>query len=86
MAGYMTFVVRYEDYAELQQTEWFKTAFEWFRRERGERIRITASSQDDEMTRAKKLEEAIGKYRDRAELEDAVDRLVNTACVADVTV
>ena len=78
MAGYMTFVVRYEDYAELQATEWFKTAFEWFNRDRDARIRICGASHDDEMTRAQKLEEAVAKYRDRDDLEDAVARLVNT--------
>lgn len=32
MAGYMTFVIKYEDYAELQKEPVFETLFKWFKR------------------------------------------------------
>lgn len=77
MAGYMTFVVAYEDYEALQATAVFQELFEWFKRDAHARIRVTASSHSDEMARAEKYAEAIEKIRDRYDLDEVAEEISN---------
>lgn len=78
--GYFTAVFKYEDFEVLKSDPIYARMFELMRAEDGP-LRVTAMSHDDEMTRAEMFREAMEKYRDRDDLEDAFEEIENAASV-----
>lgn len=81
--GWMTIVVRYEDYDEFRKTDLFKTVFDLAKVEAGP-VRVSGISHDDEMTRAELFRDAVEKHHDRYDLEDAVEQIEQAQRVRDL--
>lgn len=75
--GWMTVVIRYDDYGEFRKTALFQSVFDAAKFEDGAEppVRVTGISHDDEMTRAELYRDAVERHRDRDDLDDAIEKI-----------